>query len=255
MASIAIYKFDAEFESAEWFIETLKDNNCAFDGEVEISSINLTIINNKQSVSYYSSISFYDKTKTIIDLTVTDVSSWLWSRPPIENNVWGFNLPQYIMNSSYTIHIGSDVKNPLMVFIPFEQWQNTQFLINVIDISSNLTPSYIKINNNEHTVSFNLVSITSVQTVNFIFWAQLIPFYFDQSDLTRLQTANYYWSIEFVNNNWEIKSVNIGSYLVVNKLQKITVEFLDTEGDRVLLKRTDNNLINIFVQQTPNVAL
>ena len=159
------------------------------------------------------------------------------------------------MNSSYTIHIGSDVKSPLEVFIPFEQWQNTQFLIYVIDSSNNLTPSYIKINNNEHTASFNLTSITSVQTVNFVFWAQLISFYFEQSDLARLQTANSSWLIEFVNNNWVIKNVNIGSYLVVNKLQNSTVEFLDTEGDRVSLKYTYNNLVNIFVQQTPNIAL
>ena len=160
------------------------------------------------------------------------------------------------MNSSYTIHIGADVNSPLKVFIHFEQWQNTQFLIYVINSSNNLTPSYIKINNNnEHTLSFNLTSITSVQTVNFVLWAQLISFYFEESDLTRLQTANSSWSIEIVNNNWEIKSVNIGSYLVVNKLQKSTVEFLDTEGDRVSLKYTDNNLVNIFVQQTPNVAL
>ena len=159
------------------------------------------------------------------------------------------------MNSSYTIHIGADVNTPLEVFIPFEQWQNTQFLIYVVDSSSNLTPSYIKINNNEHTISFNLTNITSVHMVNFVFWAQLISFYFEQNDLTRLQTANSSWLIEFVNNNWVIKRVNIGSYLVVNKLQNSTVEFLDTEGDRVSLKYTYNNLVNIFVQQTPNVAL
>ena len=159
------------------------------------------------------------------------------------------------MNSSYIIHIGADVNSSQKVFIPFEQWQNTPFLIYVIDSSNNLTPSYIEINNNEHTVSFNLTSITSVQTVNFIFWAQLISFYFEQNDLTRLQTANSSWLIEFVNNNWEIKSVNIGSYLVVNKLQNSTVEFLDTEGDRVSLKYTYSNLVNIFVQQTPNIAL
>ena len=159
------------------------------------------------------------------------------------------------MNTSYTIHIRSNVKSPLEVFIPFEQWQNTQFLIYVIDSSNNLTPSYIKINNNEHTVSFNLTSITSVQTVKFVFWAQLISFYFEQIDLTRLQTGNCSWSIEFVNNNWVIKRVNIGSYLVVNKLQNSTVEFLDTEDDRVSLKYTYNNLVNIFVQQTPNIAL
>ena len=84
MTSIIINKFDAEFQSTEWFTEILSDDECAFDGEVEISYINLTIINNKQSVSYYSSISFYDNTKTITDLTVTDVSSWIWPRPPIE---------------------------------------------------------------------------------------------------------------------------------------------------------------------------
>ena len=83
-SSIAINKFDAEFQSAEWVNVTLSNGECAFDGAVDISSINLTITNNKLSVSYYSSISFYDNAKTITDLTVTDVSSWLWPRPSIE---------------------------------------------------------------------------------------------------------------------------------------------------------------------------
>ena len=66
---------------------------------------------------------------------------------------------------------------------------------------------------------------------------------------------NYSWSIDFVNINWSIKSINIGSYLVVNKLKNYTVEFTDQEGDRILFKYTYNNLVNIFVQQTPNIAL
>ena len=83
-SSITINKFDAEFQSAEWVNVTLSNDECAFDGAVDISSINLTITNNKLSVSYYSSISFYNNTKAITDLTVTDISSCLWPRPSIE---------------------------------------------------------------------------------------------------------------------------------------------------------------------------
>ena len=252
--STLINKYDVDFQIAEWLNMTFIQDECALDGSVDPSSINLTVSYNKLSVAYYSSISFYDNSKVISDLNYIDASSWMWSRPVVEISVWDFNLPEYILNSTYTINIGADVKDTLLSYIPFVQWQNAPFIIYAIEVSNNLIPSFIEINNDNQTVTINLQKITSVQKANIIFWAQLISFYFDQNDLTRLKTLNYSWSIEFVNINWAIKSINIGSYLVVNKLQNYTVEFTDPEGDRILFRYIYNNLMNIFIQQTPNIS-
>ena len=54
---------------------TFIQDECALDGAVDPSSINLTASFNKLSVVYYSSISFYDNTKVISDLNYTDVTS------------------------------------------------------------------------------------------------------------------------------------------------------------------------------------
>ena len=48
--------------------------------------------------------------------------------------------------------------------------------------------------------------------------------------------------------------MNIGSYLVANKLQNYTVEFTDPEGDKISFRYIYNNLVNIFIQQTPNIS-
>ena len=94
------------------------------------------------------------------------------------------------MRSTYSIRIGANVNNTLPIFTPFEHCQNAPFITYVVDNSSNTVPSFIIINNNDQTVVFNLTSITSVQTINLVLWARLISFYSDQSDLTRIQTAN-----------------------------------------------------------------
>ena len=232
---------------------TLTQSECAFDGAVDPLSINLTTSYNKLSVAYYSSISFYDNTLVIQDFNYTNINSWIWPRPSIVVKEWDFNLPEYVMSSTYSISIGTNINNTLPIFKPFEQCQNAPFITYVVDSSSNTVPSFIIINNIDQTVVFNLTSITSVQTIKLVFWARLVSFYFDQSDLTRIQTANSPWFIEFTNSNWKIKSINIGSYLVVNKLQNYTVEFIDPEGDKISFKFTYNNLVNIFIQQTPNI--
>ena len=245
--------FDVDFTSAKWINITFSQSEWAFDAATDASLINMTITNNALSVSYYSFISFYNNTLTITGFNITDISSWMWSRPSIEKSLWDFNLPEYVMNSTYIIHIGADVNNTLLAYVPFEHWQNAPFIVNVIDSLSNTVPSFIEVNNDRKTVVINLSNVTLVRKVNLVFWAQLISFYFDQSDLTRIQTANSSWSIEFVNINWAIKSINIGSYLVVNKLQNFTVEFIDPEGDKISFKFTYNNLVKIFIQQTPYI--
>ena len=63
------------------------------------------------------------------------------------------------------------------------------------------------------------------------------------------------WYIEFFNNNWDIKSINIASYLIISKTFYSNIEFTDFEADRVSLKYTYNNLVNIFIRQTPNKNL
>ena len=63
------------------------------------------------------------------------------------------------------------------------------------------------------------------------------------------------WYIEFFNNNWDIKSINIASYLIISKTFYSNIEFTDIEADRVSLKYTYNNLVNIFIRETPNKNL
>ena len=253
--SVLIDKFDIDLLSAEWLNGIVNQSECALDGQIEVTSIILTTYSDALSFSYYPSIDFYDNKIEFTNYSITDVNSWIWTRPVIEESVWEFNLPKFILNSTYKIHIGTMFSNIRLTLTPFEQWQSSPFLTYIVDNSTNLIPNYITINNENQTVEIDLSKILMVKEVNLIFWAQLISFYLLESDLSLLTTKNSSWYIEFFNNNWDIKSTNTTSYLVVNKTFNSTFEFTDIEADRVSLKYTYNNLVNIFIRPTSNIDL
>ena len=118
-------------------------NKCALDGEIDVALINLTTYSNVLSFSYYPSFDFYDNQLEFTNYSIMDVSPWIWTRPAIEESVWGYNLPEYALNSTYKIHIGTIFNNTLLSFTPFEQWQSSPFLTYVIENSTGLIPNYI----------------------------------------------------------------------------------------------------------------
>ena len=183
-------KFDIDLQSAEWLNVIVNPSECALDGQIDVSSINLTTYSNASSFSYYPSINFYDNKIEFSNYSITDVSSWIWTRPAIEESVWEYNLPEYTLNSTYKIHIGAIFNNTRLTLTPFEQWQSSPFLTYVVDNSTGLIPNYITINNENQTIEIDLSKILMVKEVNLIFWAQLISFYLLESDLSLLTTKN-----------------------------------------------------------------
>ena len=94
--------------------------------------------------------------------------------------------------------------------------------------------------------------INSVTSFNISLNARLITFNFNSSDTSKIITDNYFVKFNFFNINCQFVSSNVTYYLVVGEISTFMLNFIDEEGDKIIINANQNDLINFFVQSTNN---
>ena len=187
------------------------------------------------NVFYFLSLSQYNKNADPGNYTLNDVTEYIWQRYFWNDfGRWHFNLPAFMLNETTTISVGNNIKNKLIIITPFSQWQNSQFVFTAIDNNTLVTPEFITIDLASKAMILNISNIISVQTsFTIMFNAELIPF--PSPDFTQFPhnylTKDYSSTFEFINNPWELVSLNSSYYLITDRITIFTFVFYDTEGD------------------------
>ena len=218
-----------------------------------------TSINNIKkppNVFYFLSLSQYNKNADPGDYIFRDVTEYIWPRYFWNDfGTWHFNLPVFMLNETTTISVGNNIKNKLLIFTPFSQWQNSQFVFTAIDNNTLVTPEFITIDLTSKTMILNISSIISVQTsFTIMFNAELIPF--PNPDYTQFPhnylTKDYSSTFEFINSPWLFISSNASYYLITDRITVFTFIFHDMEGDFININISQNNEISSYSQPIPN---
>ena len=92
--------------------------------------------------------------------------------------------------------------------------------------------------------------INSVVSFNISLYARLITFNLNSTDISKFTTDNYFVKFNFVNTNCQFMSSNASYYLVVGEISTFMINFIDEEGDNIIINANQNDLINSFVQST-----
>ena len=183
-------------------------------------------------------------------------SSIFWTlKLIIEYSTWTFNLPRFLLNRIINIQIGSNINNTALKFIPFNQWQNSLFVFFAIEQSTLSTPNWMTVDLSSKSITIDTTNIHSViDTFEIVFSAELIPFpnptytQFPHNYLTN----SFITTFTFTNSLPIYVSSNATNYLVLNQITIFTLSFNDIELDPIIVKISENNNINSFVQSVPN---
>ena len=132
-------------------------------------------------------------------------------------------------------------------YSPFTSSQNAKFLIRIKDENGNAPPNWLKINENNMTVSIMASIITSVGITKLNFEAQLITVSIPDNSYLNYKTQVYSSIFHFENSNWKLQNITFKPYLVVNKLKFFYFVFSDNEADNVIVKMDLNEQVDSFV--------
>ena len=144
----------------------------------------------------------------------------------------------FLLSDSNEYHIGTNI-NKTIELTPFEHWQNSMFVISVIDLDTNLPPEWTIVDQLSKKVAINHTLISSViNPYKLIFSARLITYSInnDTSPYTTSEKKSYF---RFRNNNWNYAKSNQTTYLVIGKMSIFMFGFEDTEKDKIFLNIND----------------
>ena len=202
------------------------------------------------NIRYLSNLSLFYDASEFTNYTQVDVSSWIW--PSYLPDLYNCNpqLPDFLLDQSYSIKVGSNIINSYK-YIPFNHWQNSRFLIRVwtnnpLEFNDWSPPSWINANQTDSTVMIVLQNIKSVGVFDIWFQAQLIVGMIDSAKLADY-IATVHSTFYITNRNWRLASNFSSLFIVVNKTKSIDISFVDEESDKINLKVIDSGGIGVFI--------
>ena len=188
----------------------------------------------------------------IVEYIEHDATSWLWPNYISELQTCDPDLPSFVLDSQYIIKL-SESNSMNFTFTAFDDWRDAKFLFRVwSDIpSSNVTwvsPPWVSFNENAGNFTIDTSKIASVQNTNLVFQSQLIGFSFISYNLDNT-ISTFSSSFNFTNDNWVVAGSYSNWYVVYQQMANFTMNFEDTEGDTVLLKKVDSGSLSVFIQR------
>ena len=98
------------------------------------------ILNKAPNIIYRTDFSFYNKSAVATDEYITgDITEWIWPTFYFQATNWAFNLPQFVLNNSITIPVGSNMNQTELILTPFTQCTNSLFYLEVYDANNKLS--------------------------------------------------------------------------------------------------------------------
>ena len=156
-----------------------------------------------------------------------------------------------VYTGSYIIknQVGTHIKD-VVSYTPYIHWQNSRFIINAYESTSNSTPNWINFDQQNQLFTVDLSLVKSVlYSSDVIINASIItwtanktvfnnnPYNFTISyDPSNTTTKDSAVNFIFINDNWEFVKSNITYFLVLGNMSTFMLEFDDKEKDQVILK-------------------
>ena len=192
---------------------------------------------------------------SVTDFKVIDLKDWVWTRYPLCPQQWVYMLPQFSLNASLLIKVGSNNQSEFNM-AAFESCRNEKFLMQILELSTQIVPIWIQVYDANQTFSIIRSKIQSVGMHLLSYQAQLVTYTFPYNN-TAFSTPVYQSYFEFVNDNWNVVQIEHKDYLVVGKLYLLSIQFADSENDPISTsgQSTQINFMISLNQRTSNGTL
>ena len=189
------------------------------------------------------------------DVFISNITLWLWPNYVPSIYLWTPQLPTFALDQVYSIKVGRNVDKSY-IFIPFEHWQNSKFLIrawaNDPTINETWTNiEWVAINQTASSFQIDQNYVSSVGANSLWLQAQLITGLV-QSSISSEYIVTGYVSLNFINNNWRLASCPSNIFIVVNQTNAFDVGFIDDENDNVIMKTIDSAGIGVYIKPVNN---
>ena len=182
----------------------------------------------------------------LIQSAIYDFDECLWPRYSIYSNNWSFPIPEFNLNNSIIVEIGTN-KPKIIEYLPFISTQNAKFLIKITWDSDLSIPNWTQVNDNNMTVSLLLDRIASVGTIKINFEAQLITVSIPVNNYLNYKTQKYSSVFYFNNNNWVLINIVSQSYIVIDKLTIFSFMFSDDEADNIYVSMNSSEFVSSYI--------
>ena len=183
------------------------------------------------------------------------MTTWIWPNYNPSIYLWTPQLPTFALDQVYSLKVGRNVDKSY-IFIPFEHWQNSKFLIrawaNDPKINETWTNiEWVAINQTASSFQIDQNYVSSVGANSLWLQAQLINGLV-QSFISKEYIVTGYVSFNFINSNWRLALNPSNIFIVVNQTKIFDVSFTDDENDNVIMKTIDSAGIGVYIKSVNN---
>ena len=209
------------------------------------------LVNANLSVLYLSNLELFHDYQDLAIFIEKDITSWLWPNYAPSVYLWNPELPTFVLNKTYSISVGGNASES-RVYIPFEHWQNSKFLIRACayDLKVDkawVAPNWVIVNQTTASIQIDPKRISSVGVKLLWLQAQLITGAIQSSIANDFIVTNFV-SFNFTNNNWELISSPSDKFVVINKIKIFDIIFSDEENDNIIIKTVDSAGLGVYIK-------
>ena len=209
------------------------------------------LLNSNLSVLYLSNLDLFHDYQILANFIENDITSWLWPNYSPSVYFWTPKLPAFVLLQTYSISVRGNASESSL-YIPFEHWQNSRFLIRAwandpTEDGTWVVPNWVIVNQTTASIQIDPKNVSSAGIKQLWLQAQLITGAIKSSIANDFIVTNFV-SFNFINKNWELVSSPTDIFVIVNKVNTFDVIFSDEENDNIIMKIVDSAGLGVYIK-------